>query len=419
MAITYSCKNSSDESQTNSAENEDTQKSQVEVTEEEAVANLDTFVVEKYIDYAEGKSLDVSVFDCPYFTDDFKKAYKEFMILYEDANGIDFDPLLCCCGTDGLKVRTTKGNYVLYEGKKDKNLYLNARLVVKGGKTLIDGLGMINMPLIKGTLKDALWREVEDCNSNFKFEDALDMRETIDDTKNGYLSIWGDYPTCGCACSSTVGAYKDQYGFYTFFKKSTGSCEYKHHIASNRLLSDVLPEGLGIKTFIPNADKLPASDIAMFTLDVEIPRKGTDTKVSIKTLPLGLSFSSENPFVYYSIAGNSDMFEVLKGLADDEKYNELLGKLENTKIADLSDEEQATIMGLRSMYADKTMDEIQNNIDEVKLIYDYYAQTKYDSLLLGWDREKARFYIKEKYEAKEKMSFIEFIQKSRYWVPSC
>ncbi len=393
------------------------------VAKKETAANeLDPSVVEKYIDYAEGKSLD-AVPDCPYFTDNFKKAYKVFMQPYEkEGNGInlDFDPLLCCCGTDGLQVKTIKGNYVLYEGKKNKNLYLNARLVVKDDKTLIDGLGMINMPMIKGTLKKALWREVEDCNSNFKFEDALDMRETIDDTKNGYLSIWGDYPTCGCACSSTVGAYKDQYGFYTFLKKSTGSCEYKHHIASNRLLSEVLPEGLGIKTFIPNADKLPASDIAMFTLDAEIPRKGTDTKVSIKTLPLGMSYPSKEPFVYYSLKNSGNLFGVLITLAKDEKYRELLGKLEHKKITDLSNDEQAVIKELQNQYAAETpLEKIQDNINEVKLIYDYYAQIEYNSLLLGWDRQRARFYIKKKYKAKQKMSFVEFLQKNRYWVPGC
>ncbi len=421
IAITYSCKNESDETQTNSGGNEESKKSEVVTTEEETSKELDTFIVEKYIDYAEGKALD-AVYDCPYFTDNFKKAYKEFMQPYENEfNGInlDFDPLLCCCGTDGLKVKTTKGNYVLYEGKKDKKLYLNARLVIEDGKTLIDGLGMINMPLIKGTLKDALWREVWDCNKNFIEMEAEDMRTTIDDTKNGYLSIWGDYPTCGCACSSTVGAYKDQYGFYTFLKKSTGSCEYEHSITSNRLLSEVLPEGMGINTFIPNADKLPATNIAIFTFDVEIPRKGTDTKVYIKTLPLGMSFPSENPFVYYSLKRNGYMLNVLYELAKSEKYLELLGKLEHTKIKDLSNDEQAIIIELQDNNENTSNEKIQNNIDEVKLIYDYYTQIEYDSLLLGWDRKKARFYIKEKYKAKKKMSFVEFLQKSNYWIPSC
>ncbi len=341
-----------------------------------------------------------------------------------ELNGInlDFDPLLCCCGTDGLLVKTIKGNYVLYEGKKDKNLYLNARLVVEDNKTLIDGLGMINMPMIKGSLKDKLWREVQACNSNFTEMDAEDMRNVIDDTQNGYLKIWGEYPTCGCACSTTVGAYKDHYGFYTLLKKSEGTCDYSTDIRSNRLLSEVLPDGFGIQTFISEVNKLPKTNFAIFTLDVAIPRKGTDTKVSLKTLPLGLFYSSENPLVYYSFERDSEMLEILYKLANDKKYSKLLEKLEHTKVVHLSSDEQAIITAMKKNISSEQVvsnEEFQNRIDKIKRIYTYYTQIKYDSLLLGWDKEKARFFIKEKYRRKEKMSFSEFLQKSLYWVPNC
>ncbi len=258
----------------------------------ETTIPLDTSVVQKYIDYAQGKELQ-AIYDYSYFTANFKKAYKEFMQPYEkEDNGLnlDFDPLLCCCGTDGVKVKAIKGDYVLYEGKTDPKKYLNARLVKENGKTLIDGLGMINMPMLKGALKEELWREVGGCNMNFEDTDALDMRNVIDDTRNGYLRVWGEYPACGCACSSTVGAYKDHYGFYTFFKEYTESCSYMTDVRSNRLLSEVLPEGFGMQTFISSTDKLPQTDIALFTVNIAIPRKGTDTNVALELLPLGIFY---------------------------------------------------------------------------------------------------------------------------------
>ncbi len=262
-----------------------------------ATNNTEAFKTEIINDYLIWQAdMPEAMENCPYFTDKFKKAYKEFMQPYDkEGNGLnlDFDPLTCCCGTDGVKVKAIKGNYVLYEGVKDKRLYLNARLVKVNDKTLIDGLGMINMPMIKGSLKEELWREVWSCNSNFEDMDALDMRNVIDDTRNGYLRVWGEYPTCGCACNSTVGAYKDHDGFYTFLKEYTESCASMTHISSNRLLSEVLPEGFGMQTFIPSADKLPQTDIALFTLNVTIPRKGTDTNVALELLPLGMFYPSE------------------------------------------------------------------------------------------------------------------------------
>ncbi len=388
--------------------------------------SLDTSIVEKYIDYAEGKDLQ-AIYDCSYFTDNLKKAYKEFMQPYEkEGNGLnlDFDPLLCCCGTEGVKVKAIKGDYVLYEGLKDQNLYLNARLVIENDKTLIDGLGMINMPMLKGTLKEELWREVWVCNMNFEEEDASDMRNVIDDARNGYLRVWGEYPTCGCACSSTVGAYKDHYGFYTFLKEYTESCSYMTDIRSNRLLSEVLPEDFGMQTFIPSVDKLPQTDIALFTLNVTIPRKGTDTKVSLKMLPLGLLAPSATPLVYYSEQNEQSkmqVYEVIQQLAKDGKNNDLLNKLLHKNIVDLSVEEQAVITKLRkdTSYGEISVEDLQYHIEKVKLAYTYYSQIEYDSVLLGWDRQKARFFIKEKYDAEQRMSFVEFLQKSKYWIPSC
>ncbi len=386
---------------------------------------FNTEIINDYLAWEADKKLPIAMKTCPYVTDNLKRAYSAFMEKYKReffTDEMDINPLTCCCGRDGVKVKTIKGNYVLYEGKTDSKKYLYARLVKVQGKTLIDGLGQINMPMIKGSLKKALWHEAQNCNTNFEDTDAKENRHLIDDSKNGYLKVWGDFPPCGCNCNVTVGAYKDQYGFYTFLKQETENCDYTTDISSNRLLSEVLPQDFGMHSFMSDATQLPPTDIALFTLNVAIPQKGTETKVSLKILAHGLLYTSNTPLVYYSAHNEkTKMLEVIQQLAKDENNTELLNKLWHQNIVDLSSEEQAVITKLRknASYGEISVEDVQKDIDTIKLAYTYYSQIEYDSVLLGWNKQKARFFIKERYKAKQKMSFAAFLQQIEYWLPNC
>ncbi len=112
---------------------------------------------------------------------------------------------------------------------------------------------------------------------------------------------------------------------------------------------------------------------------------------------------------------------MIQQLAKDGKNNDLLNKLLHQNIVDLSSEEQAVITKLRkkTSYGEMSVEDLQYQIDKIKLAYTYYSKIKYDSVLLGWDRRKGRFFIKEKYDAEQRMNFVEFLQKSKYWIPSC
>ncbi len=115
---------------------------------------FNTEIINDYLVWEADKTLPTDMESCPYVTDNFKRAYKAFVENYKRAfftDEMDINPLTCCCGKDGLKVKAIKGNYVLYESKTDSKKYLHARLVKVHGKTLIDGLGKVNIPMIKGS----------------------------------------------------------------------------------------------------------------------------------------------------------------------------------------------------------------------------------------------------------------------------
>ncbi|MBN1638701.1 MAG: hypothetical protein JW866_07030, partial [Ignavibacteriales bacterium] len=140
-------------------------------------------------------------------------------------------------------------------------------------------------------LSEQMWERVQPCYSMFEDYDEdgkIDYDELIDDSKNGYLKISGSYPTCGCSCTHTVGAYKGNDGKYTFVEEEEWTCSWTKTISSNKDLSEIFPNNFGINTFIPRAENTIDNNVALFYLDIEIPRVGTDTEVSIKVIPFGL-----------------------------------------------------------------------------------------------------------------------------------
>lgn len=144
------------------------------------------------------------------------------------------------------------------------------------------------------TLSQQLWDQVQDCYNHFEDmdDDGKPDYDGIDDSRNGYLKISGSWPTCGCGCATTVAAFKDNAGKYTFLKKSESNCNWEHIISSNRPMEEILPEGFGIKSFITN-EEIPSVENAIFYYDMEIPQFGTDTKISIYLIPFGLVMKSK------------------------------------------------------------------------------------------------------------------------------
>lgn len=363
---------------------------------------------------------ELDVENCEFFTRNFKLAYIEFCENFEvdhyPNEYMDSDPMWANRDNpEKLEVKEIRGNYVLYKNKNG-DVGLSARLINVNGQTLIDGIGLINMPFIKGSLKKELWKNVQPCYRHLDDENMIDI---IDDSRNGYLNVSGGIPGCGCECDISVAAYKDSFGFYTILAQDNASCDQRNKIASNRLLSEVFPEGFGLQTFILELNSLEKNEFAQFSLKLEIPRYGTDTEVKIERIPIGLNIKGRGSLIYFYSSEffrefMNDASELVKRFLGDDKNIALVNKLFDTKISDLNDDEKNLLTKFFVRTNDEmskinSLDDLQAYFDKIKTNYNYYLKVKYRGFLLGWDKNKARFYIKEKYEDKDKMTFEEYL----------
>jgi len=276
------------------------------------------------------------------------------------------------------------------------------------------------------SLSKMLWSRVENCHSMFEDmnDDGKPDFEKIDDSKNGYLKISGGWPTCGCSCSSTVGAFKNQKGEYVLLQSDEVLCSWEKNNSSNKVLKDILPVNFGIKSFISQQiiDKVNKS---IFYLDIEIPRVGTDTKVKIELIPFGLK-AEGNEIICYEYRENEQNSNCkslyrLKDIANDIKDNntiELLLSGDFDKISQTDNNVINKAIG-NDFSRFESKEEIQLYLIELKQIYDIYLMLESMELILGWNRQESRFFIKEKGDKPEKVTFKGFLSRNNYWSPMC
>ena len=275
------------------------------------------------------------------------------------------------------------------------------------------------------TLSEQLWEQVQDCYANFEDMDddgKLDY-DAVDDSRNGYLKISGDWPTCGCGCTSTVAAFKDHSGKYAFLKKEEYSCDWVQMVSSNRPMKDILPVGFGIKSFIPN-EEIPQVENAIFYYDMEIPQYGTDSKISIHLIPFGLYMKSNsalsNGYKQDWDNQNFSMLSPLKRLGEEILDDQVLFDIANADFDKLIEEDQRLIEEVidESPHIQSPAD-VSMLLNDIYTAYKYYLSIKHKSFLLGWDKAKSRFYIKSKGEEVELMTFKQFIEEAIFWGPIC
>ena len=278
----------------------------------------------------------------------------------------------------------------------------------------------------KNNLKEQLWNRIQsiteytDSNSIGGMEDLITV---IDDTKNGYLKVSGEFPPCGCLTSETVAAFKDINGNYTLLEEETNACNWKYSILSNKKIATILPADFGIENFIP-AIKQDTTKQALFFLTFDIPRYGTATKVTLELIPLGMSIKSDTPLVYHisqevkntTLKELKKMHQLVLSLSDE--GIDLISKGKN-KI--LSNNNLKVLNHYQQNYKENSLEFFRNHLKHLKRIYNLYRQIKYKSILLKWDKTTAKFYIKEKEKSVKKMSFHQFVRSSllRYWSANC
>jgi len=277
------------------------------------------------------------------------------------------------------------------------------------------------------SLKEKLWKQVQSCYSMFEDMDEdgkVDYDEIIDDSKNGYLKIYGYWPTCGCNCENTIGAYKTSLNDYIFLKEYFWGCSWKKGLNVSESSSIIFPFDFESDGFFQSKIE-NLSHNAYFCLDFEIPRKGTETKVFIRPIPLGIKVESEKNIVF--------------GYAENERFNysnKLLqvwnivskteGKhcLENLLKNNLNEISEADKKIIKEAIGTEgsgfeNIKELIACFKELKHIYEVYTQIHYDWLILGWNRNEGVFYIKEKGKRMKVDSFKDFLENTKMWSPRC
>lgn len=250
------------------------------------------------------------------------------------------------------------------------------------------------------------WKEWEE------WEETMNSNVLIDDAANGYLQINRYYEQV------TIGAYKDKYGFYTILKNRTFRY-FNRSVSSNNNLEKVLPEKFGINNFISDTIDTSSFDSACFYLEADIPRKGTDTQLNLKLVPFGLI--NKGKILTYQLKEIDDANLFLYGFV-----NDMLKKLSNEKtLSFLLDKNYDAIISKDKEIINQfiTQDSQFEKIDDLRTflvylnkIYQLNASVTYKSIILGWNSDKGRFYVKNAIKNDtEKLSFYEFLKNAEYY----
>lgn len=276
----------------------------------------------------------------------------------------------------------------------------------------------------KKSLSQQLWDKVLPC-FEWAGEDWKEYASIIDDSKNGYLHVSAALPTCGCVHEHTVAAYTNKGGGYTFLEKEEGHCESQYKMFSNRPLEEILPEGFGVKNFMP---KFNAQNInqAFFYLDVGIPRQGTDTKMTIKLIPFGTNLKNHNVLLYEHSGRESENSKMaarsVQYIASHIKNTETLQFLINAEYSKISASDMLTVekyIMKEEWHSFKSINELSDFLKSLKKAYDLSTLIEYRSCILGWDINKNQFYLKSKVKADKIPSFRAFLEKGEYLNDMC
>lgn len=272
----------------------------------------------------------------------------------------------------------------------------------------------------KTTLKSQMWQYIDDCHSTI-VSSAMDSGlepEVIDDSSNGYLKVSGSWPTCGCGCESTVGAYKTANNNYVFLITEYWNCNYKYRVRSSQQFQSIMPKGFGLSSFIDTIGINCPNRNRVFYLEVDIPRYGTETKFTIKLIPLGLLIICPNDLclaieqswkeynfkdLYYLKDIAESATAILKG--DFDSMSE-----KDKKIIDARND-GATFQ--------EKFKKVKDDMEFVYTRYQVYKRMKYKSLTMKWNAKEARFQVVKKEQADPVIDFKQFIADSEFWGTRC
>lgn len=252
-----------------------------------------------------------------------------------------------------------------------------------------------------------MWKSESDVDENGK---PIEFGHIRYDVANGYVETVGSWPPCGCRCESKAAAFKDVNGQYTYLKYETFECEDFGKSIANRPIHEVMPDGFGLESFIGHQVDKPQD--YSFQLMFKIPQHGTDMKVHLRVLPLGLLPNDVNGLTYSSTEyNNSSTYSSVMCEIAQEIDNSSLLLLTEGKYGDLPTQDKQKIDNLMSRINLKSMLELCECAVQLKKLYDIYMSLECLDMTLKWNKERAKFEIKSKGTNVTPCAFAEFLTK--------
>lgn len=257
------------------------------------------------------------------------------------------------------------------------------------------------------------WRVESDVDENGR---PIEFGAIQYDIANGYVETSGSWPTCGCGCQAQAAAFKDVDGNYTYLAFEMFDCDDYGKSMSTRPVQEVMPDGFGLESFLGH--KVDKPDEFSFQLVFEIPRRGTDMKVHLGVLPLGLVPNDVNGLTYCSSTEirNSSLLGTMREIAENIGNISLL-LLTQGNYGDLPSEHQQKIdksisaYNKISVYDKKSMSDICECAIQLKKLYDIYISLECLDMTLKWNKQTAKFEIKSKGAKVTPCSFADFLTK--------
>ncbi|MBK8011256.1 MAG: hypothetical protein IPK13_07885 [Deltaproteobacteria bacterium] len=241
----------------------------------------------------------------------------------------------------------------------------------------------------------------------------------VEEPKNGYLHVEGSYPTCGCGCSVTVGAYRRTSGAHVMLKREEWTCEQAIGLSASVPLSSILPMGVGLATF---GAKPPASDEARFFLDVEIPRHGTKTVLLLRMLPFGVRATCAHGLCVDMLDRDNtrrDSLELVWKLVHATSDPAVLEAFMNQGV--VSPEWMREVASMLDHHI-KTVDDLRKELLALRRTYEIYQSLATTRVTLSWNRVASRFDVANKKAQPSpppRRTFLEFLKESHFWQPVC
>lgn len=274
--------------------------------------------------------------------------------------------------------------------------------------------------LFAQNLEKMLWDNVKKCNEQIAAEGEDFYSKKAVHPRNGYLSVAGGWPTCGCGCEATVAAFKDVQSKYTFVRYEDWNCAQEFGIYTSKNVHDVMPKDFTIGSFSRSGVANFPTDKSYFYIEIELPLHGTEVAVELKPLPLGmvgkgkngLSYNTESVEIIDQAAAN--LTEVAQILSSVEELDYLRkGKLELLPKAT-----QKKIQAILRSY-NRSFESFGKTLQEAYQAYQIYQQLAFTTAVFGWDRTEARLFIKSKSIPPEKMNFLVFLRSTRTYLSIC